>query len=67
MYKPGIFFIFENVLGTKELQKIYEIAGSFFQALLSTIFYKRSCTFHETLKSLAYTILSEKQLVSVSR
>ena len=38
------------------LQRISEIAGSFFQVLLSTIFYKRSGTFNETLtlSSLAY-------------
>ena len=48
------------------LQRISEIAGSFFQVLLSTIFYKRSGTFNETLRSLAYNIFSEKQLVSVS-
>ena len=45
------------------LQRISEIAGSFFQVLLSTIFYKRSGTFNETfltLSSVAYNIFSKK-------
>ena len=53
------FFLF---LKMQELRRIFEIAGSFLQVLLSTIFYKRSGTRNETfltLSSLAYNIFSK--------
>ena len=53
---------------SKKLQRIFEIAGSFFQVLLST-FFKKSGIFNETfltLSWLTYNIFSKKQLVSVS-
>ena len=46
-----------------ELQRIFEIAGTFFQVLLSTIFYKMSGTLSETfltLSLLGYNIFLKK-------
>ena len=54
------FFIFQNIL---ELKRIFEIVVSFFQILLSTIFYKKSGTFNETFltwSSLTCNIFSKK-------
>ena len=54
------FLIFQNILGTKN----FEITGTFFQALLSTVFYKKSDIFNETfliLSSLACNIFSKKK------
>ena len=39
---------------------VFEIAGSFFQVLLSTIFYKRSGTFNETFLTLSSLPFSQK-------
>ena len=53
------FVIFQKIFGTT---KNFQIAGMFFQVLLSTIFYQGSGTFNETfliLSSLAYNIFSK--------
>ena len=53
------FVIFQKIFGTT---KNFQIAGMFFQVLLSTIFYQGSGTFNETfliLSSLAYDIFSK--------
>ena len=51
--------IFQKIFGTT---KNFQIAGMFFQVLVSTIFYQGSGTFNETfviLSSLAYNIFSK--------
>ena len=55
-----VFFEFLNNLATT---KNFDIAGTFFQVLLSTIFYKKSCTSNEaflTWSTLTCNIFSEK-------
>ena len=61
MQKPGIFRLFKI---SQELKRIFKIAGTFFQVLLSTIFYKTSSLFNETFLtwiSLTYNIFSKKR------
>ena len=57
------FLIFQNILGAT---KNFSIAGTFFQILLSTIFYKKSGTFNEaslSWTSLTWNIFSKKRCV----
>ena len=60
MQKPGVFGFFKR---SQELQKIFEIAGTFFQVVLSTIFYGNPGIFNETFltwRSLACNIFSKQ-------